>query len=1064
MNSRGTFIAKILVPRRRPNTVARARLIDALRGGSNGTLTVIRAPAGFGKTTLLVDLVNEAPAATCWVSLDEWDRDAVTFLQYLRLAIRRLESPHGTRDPLGFSDEPRALLSEIAERIALHSEDIWIVLDDFHHLDGCEQVLELIDYLARRMPPNCRLLLATRTHPALPSLARLRLSGDVTELGPSDLAFTADEIKQFYDLNRERPVSDDEVSRISALTEGWPAGVALMGDPAGLGEARRETPLELSDYLASEVFERLPQDLRRFLLWTSVFDNLEAEGCDAVLQEEGARRHLESIEKHNVPVFRVEGAAAEHRVHPLFRDFLRASLRSEDPGLWAELNRRAGAWQASRGRFNEGIWHFVQGEDWEQAATLIEQEAPLAYKRGRWHMVTSWLELLPPSERQSRLRLRLWEARILVRLGQASRALQLIGEIIDVTPSSAAVLLAELETLRATALRVKGDVRSALESCQRAVDMATQGNAPMDVVAEAQKQLGQALFSAGAFAEAAQELRAVLDIYERRGDIEEAAFVNGCLGSVLGSLGRLEESATHLEHARQQWKKVGNAKEMSWVLNNLAMTYLQMGQRDLAYELLLESLAKTRQGGHERAEAYALVSLADIEQQWNDLPSARRRYEEALALSGDLGEMTLATHAMTGLALTCLYEGDRGKADVLALRALVSAEQRGSDYEQGLAHAVRGRIFRQQGRLEEAISALQSATALFERSGASRELAAALLHLADAALPIRSRRALLRLTLERLAAIGRESSVGHFLAYAGQEAPGVLQYAASRKVGNGFFRELLRKAAASEAVRGAPDDERRAIFPVVEARALGNLEVRMDGRTILSIEWESEKSKELFLLLLTTDRPLTRDEIVANLWPDRGGKKASSAFHSTLHRMRGALYQECVTESGGTYALQPSGTFLYDVRDFLHSSEKARRLGEAHPGYADAMREAVNLYRGPFVALLDGEWAQSYRLKLEERFVGVAARLGAHLLQKGDYAGTIEVSNALLNSDPYNETAVQQLMQALAALGDREGAFRVYRRYCDVLEQELGLKPGRDIEQLHSEIRNGAKGTLLKPP
>ncbi|KKL93994.1 hypothetical protein LCGC14_1869140, partial [marine sediment metagenome] len=562
MKSEPAFVTKILVPRRRPDTVRRARLLDMLRRGRGGELAVLRAPAGFGKTTLLVDLAHEAGGGVCWLSLDEWDRDTATFLQYLRLSVlRRFDSAGAKSARARSTREPRLLLGELTSRIASHDEDTWIFLDDFHCLDGSEKVLGFLDYFAQRLPLNCRLFLASRSQPALPSLARLRLEGRATELGPAELAFTADEIKQYYRSARRQDISDGQVERISKSTQGWPAGVALFTDPGTLGEGRHETSVALSDYLAAEIFDRLPEKLHKFLLWTSVFDTLEASGCDAILHQEGSAQLLEILERENVPIMRVQGAVTEYRVHPLFRDFLRSKLRLDSPETFRRLNEDAGDWQADRSRASEAIWHFAQAEDWDQVATLILEEAPRAYKLGRWHTVVSWLEVVPSSELRGRSQLRLWEARILVRLGQADEALRVVSEAVGRLKESDSITLAEFETLQATALRVKGDVAWALSSCQRAVDLAAKANAPIDVLAEARKQLGQVLFIKGSFSEAAREFRSILDICEQRGDIEETAFVNGCLGSALGSLGKLPESIIHLEQGRQAWRKVGNVKE-----------------------------------------------------------------------------------------------------------------------------------------------------------------------------------------------------------------------------------------------------------------------------------------------------------------------------------------------------------------------------------------------------------------------------------------------------------------------------------------------------------------------
>jgi DNA-binding SARP family transcriptional activator len=203
---------------------------------------------------------------------------------------------------------------------------------------------------------------------------------------------------------------------------------------------------------------------------------------------------------------------------------------------------------------------------------------------------------------------------------------------------------------------------------------------------------------------------------------------------------------------------------------------------------------------------------------------------------------------------------------------------------------------------------------------------------------------------------------------------------------------------------------------------------------------------------------------VAALWPEAGGSKASSAFHSTLYRVRRALYFECVVESGGSYALNPSGTFLYDVRGFEGAVEKAKRMGEDDPSYVDSLREAVNLYRGPFAPNLDGEWPDACRLRLEERFLEVAAKLADRLLRQGDHAGAAQVCQRLLEYDPYNEAACYKLMKAHADSGDYEAALHAYRGYSEVLETDVGEQPAEAIIRLYSEIRDQLGQAAGRPP
>jgi len=1029
-------------------------------------VALVHAPAGYGKTTLLVDLVHDATVQVCWVSLDDWDRDVTTFLRYLRLAVLQQLAPTSLVDaPRSRGVEPRAILADLVDRIAGSAEEVWILLDDFHAVEESGDVLGLVDYLMLRLPANARVLIASRTRPPLPCLPRLRLEGRLTELGPQDLAFTADEVHDYYRSSRGETLTTEDVDRLITVTEGWAAGVVLIERDYRLVGAGSETPVELADYIAAEVFDRLPPDLQRFLTSSSVLEVLDAEGCQAITQDVTASRLLGALEGQNVPVLRIAGDSQQYRLHPLLRDFLRAHLRSMEPELYRTLNGRAGSLALDRRKVSEAIRHFAEAQQWDDVAAIIEREAPSAYRLGKWQTILSWLELLPLRELKSRGALRIWEGRIMIRLGQADTALRVLDEASALELNRPQVLAVEIETLRAAAFRVKGDAAAALRNGRSAVESAIRGNASVDALADARLELALVLVSEGSFSEAVREFQSVLEVHEQRGEVEQAAFVNGCLGSAFGSLGKLGEAAVHLEQARQQWRKVGNAKELSWVLNNLGMAYFLMGHLDLARELFHECLSKARDSGNQRAEAYALDSLADLERHSGNNADAIGLYDRALSLASELGEMSLVTQARTGLACSHSQSGESQAADAYVQQALASARERGSTYDLGLAQLAAGVILRQQGKRPEAIERLVEAVRCFEASGANRELAQSLLTLADACLNVRKARSQLNATLERLAILLDELGHAEFLTPLLDDARAVLQYAASRKLGGLVFRELLRRPASPGPGRTLPTGVTgRHALPVVEVAALGGFETKMDGRAILNVEWESEKSKELLLLLLTAPRSLTRDEVVAALWPDAGGRKATSAFHSTLYRLRQALYPDCVIENDRRYGLQPAGTFAFDVREFQIASDGLRGAQADRSVPLERLRQAVGLYEGAFAPSVDGEWARPLRGRLEETFLDLAARLADRYLEEGDYAAAAATSEDVLTSDPYNEVACERLMKAYAALGDIEGAIRSYRRFCETLEADLGEGPAPRLERLHDKIRARLRESLAPRP
>lgn len=1048
MTRRRSFRSKVLVPHRSPHHVRRQRLLNPLLNGEPRPVAVIVAPAGYGKTTLLTDIAHEATGTVAWLSLDEWDRDPVTFMMYLRLALtgRSNGTPQAQTTPDSLHDALAGIVSAIEE----DPEQRLLVLDDFHTVEESEPIVDLVNYLLQRLPANLRLLLSSRKEPGLRALPKLRLQGKVLDLTPEDVAFNEGEVLDYYD-RRGIEISGEVAQRILEVTHGWPAGVALIDDPAKLPDDPVQAPAGMSDYLSAEVLAGLDTQLHAFLLETSVLDSLDPDACDSLLGRP-ANDELSRLLRSSVPLVRIEGAATEIRIHPLVRNALRTELKLQDPDRYRSLHRRAAIRCEEIGHVSDAISHRIQAEDWPEAASLVSNEAPRFYNLGRWHTIAAWIRSIPQAQLDEQPELRLWEARILARLGQLDSALRVLSEYSPLVTDP--ILSARFDTVRAAALRVRGDVAEAIAAARRAVDLAIRHDAPISEVAEARKEHALALVAEGSFEEAIEEFRSVLEFYASSGKTADIAFVNNCLGMALGAIGRLSESAEHLERARQQWQASGNAKELTYALNNLGVTYDRMGQAALASDILTQALEKARQSGNRRAEAYALASLGDLELQSDDAESARDRYAQALEISAELGDMTALTHARCGLARCYAELGRAGEGVTMARQALISAEERGSSYERGVALCALGRLERRRGRLDESISHFSAATTMFEKTNATRELGQALLLLGAAALPQRSSRTVARICLERFAKLAPDIGEGIANLAPPEDIRPLLEYGASRRIGGGMFRRMLREIGTTGVAQPpAGPEASRGRLPSVRVTALGDFRVSVNGRTVLGVEWESEKSKEMFLLLTMTGRPLSRDEIISFLWPETGGRKANSSFHSTLHRVRRAVYAEFIGESGGEYSVSPNASLESDVEAFRQAVDAAERGAEGEERLA-LLQKAVETFTGRFAPGFESEWIEMLRSSLEEQFLRAAGRLSEIWFAAGDYASTASVCERILEIEAYNESAGILLMKSLAAAGDVEGSLRTYRRLVDALEVELGVGPGETLQRLYGEIRN----------
>jgi ATP/maltotriose-dependent transcriptional regulator MalT/DNA-binding SARP family transcriptional activator len=1059
------FVTKVLVPRRRPDTIRRERLLDLLYANLDHRLTIVHAPAGYGKTTLLVNFVHDLAMPVCWLSLDEEDKDQATFLRYLLLSLRHrlsgldpgIELPMAPDNSSGSADADR-VVGQIVTTLHRHiGEPVAIILDDFHSVDGCEPVTQMVNRFLVRLPPNCHLVICGRTKPSLSALLRLEGQREVATIDASLLAFTVDEIRRYYSQIHGVELAEEDAKKLASVTEGWVAALALMPTRTSMTpDLAAVTPERAFEYLAAEVFEGLDTRLQEFLLVTSVLSEVEVEVCDALLTRSDSRDTLHEIETRNLFLTSNDRRDMRWRFHPLFQEFLVSRFRREQPDHFKATSARAGQLLAAKGRWGEAIRHFAEAGLWDQTASLVEQAAPQAFAEGRWQTIAGWLETLPTSNLSSYPKLVLWRARILYQLAQADKALEVAAAAIpSLEGRGDMVSLAEAYTVRGMALRLKGEHGEAAESCRRAIGVLSTANGPVKSLAEARKQLGMVYLDQGALALALDEFKAVLDIYEASGDAVNAALAHECSGLALGKLGQLSSAGVHLEKARRAWQRLGNHKELATVLNNLGMLYYVQGEVEKALALFHDAVGKARRSGHPRAEAYALASIADIERDRGAYDLAIEQYTLALDLAGDLGDTTLCTQVLTSLGDTHRLRGDLDKAEVLVRQAAADAEERDSSHELGIADISLGLLFRERGDGPQAVAHLSRAAELLSKCGAKREEAIALFHLGEALFSSRRGRSKAMRALEEAAGISRDLGYDHFLVERALAVPEVVQYAASKRIAEGFYHTLLEKVASHHQPRQEGPRAGRSKtgrFPSVELFALGPIEVFIGGRRVLDFEWQCEKSKEMFVFLLRRGEPARKEEILAALWPDLPRDKCNSSFHSTLYRLRRALYTECVIEQTGRYVLNPRGRFWCDAMEFESLVRKAEQTPGRSMRWAHSLRQAVDLYRGPFGIDFYSDWLEPERRRLEDMCLRSLARLAEYERHRNNHSEAVSLYEKAIALDPLSESLWYQLMDTYSEAGQLEAATRCYRRYAETVRDQLGEEPTTALTDLYNRL------------
>ena len=395
---------KLFKPSIRQHTVERSRLYDALRLGRTLPLTLVVAPAGWGKSTLVAEWLARDGVTAGWVSLDRGDNDPVRFWRYLLLAAANAGSPAGAvalgRLDAAGSDVLRDVLPAFVNSLVSADTPLVLVLDDYH-LVTSTQVHASVAMLLDRSPRQLHLIVITRADPALP-LSRLRVRGELAELRAEDLRFRATEAVEFFNSRLEPRLSEQDVLRVLARTEGWAAGMELAAlrmrgraDPAALIERLTGADWRIASYLSDEVLDSQPPEVREFLLVTSALNRMCAPLCDALTGRADGAELISEIHRANLFVIPMDDEHRWFRYHHLFATLLRHELARTSPERPAVLHRRAAQWYAEHDDATEAIGHAVASGDHELSSRLVSAHWLRTFNTGQLETVRTWLDALP---------------------------------------------------------------------------------------------------------------------------------------------------------------------------------------------------------------------------------------------------------------------------------------------------------------------------------------------------------------------------------------------------------------------------------------------------------------------------------------------------------------------------------------------------------------------------------------------------------------------------------------------------------------------------------------------
>ncbi len=1055
--------SQLIPPLPRKAILPRPRIRSLLQRALQQPLTLLLAGTGYGKSTALLDLREEG-RRLFWYTVNEPDRDPLLFLIHLINAFAQQNEEFG-KDAIRFLEEhngravPSALTPLLNALTAHLLEESTLVIDDYHWVQDVPEIAALVRHLIQYRPPRLQVVIATRTMPENLDLNRWRVKGEVSLVTHNDLAFTAEEIEALFRSGYGLPITSQQAACLAEETDGWALALQMIWQSvqrqpsASLDQVLENLPETLEslfDYLAPEVLARQPQDIQDFLLSTSILRQLEGEICDALLGIEESAVLLRRLYESGMFIEAVGGQV--YRYQRLFQEFLQAQLNHQ-PDEARALHLRAATLYLDRKRSEQAIYHLLKAGEYPFAADVIEQIGMGLIRSGRLESLQYYLGRLPSELKENRPLLQLLlgdlhrlRANFDDSLAHFRAAEQLYRQQKDrwgcsrALRGQAQVYLDTIRPLQADALLE--EALRLLEPQEYREEVA----ALLDQLAENKLNLGKP-DEARVLHREAQLLRAETspnDVYLE--------------GRALLRTGRLIE-ARQLMLNQAAEEKGGEAQRAqrfhreTWLLLSLICSML--GKTEEAERFAREGITIGKRLQSEFVEAVGLIRLGHALQVGHVQPwgEAYRRkavelYRRAIELMHPFKVARVGVEPLWGLTRVLGYAGDLTEAEDCARRALAISEKAGDEWIGNLVRTSMGASLAQSGQHQAAKEWLNRAAQGFDSVRDLFGWTAARLWLAWVNWYGEQRTQALTELEQVLDRQEGEDARALFLSptllgWKDEQTFLPILLAARRQ---GMGQSYLAKLLSALSVEG----EYHPAYTLY-VRTLGEFGVWRGEQKVQSVEWQREKARQLFQLLITNrQRWLMRDQIVDLLWPELDSESAVRDFKVALNALNRAIEPQrprevtpfFIRRQENAYGINPQARVVVDADEF-------ERLVSGNGGDEENLRRALDLYHDDYLQECCYEdWSSLERERLRPIYFSAVQQLGGLLAEQARWDEVIAVCNAALLRDQTWEPAYRLIMQAYAAKGNRAQVIQTYQRCWKILWDELGVEPSLETRDL----------------
>jgi two-component SAPR family response regulator len=1055
--------------------LSRPRLNAALNDLLDYPFTLISAPAGYGKTCLMVDLAHQASHPVCWYSIDPLDKDPKRFLAHLIHAIRKEFPEFGQtslgllytlNDPLSSPDQfVSTLVNEIFSSI---SENFAIFLDDFHLLDDSEEINGFISRFGQQMDENTHMVISSRNQFIFPDLSLLIGRKLVKGIDQNDLAFQPQELKAYFQQTNQQPLSTEESQQMIENSAGWITGLLLSKDSkTGLlpeqDKASRITGTDLHGYFTSQVFEIQPEPIRTLMLRTSLFDEFNRAFCEEVLGEPEDIKYdefLSVLTSQNLFIEQITDNGVWVRYHHLFRDFLRCELNKQIPDEKQRILARL-------------LQVHLNSQDWEKAfevscrlkdpaamANVIDAAFSPLFHAGRIKLLADWLEILPEEGFQSFPILYSLKGFSKTELGNPTEGLLDINKAIKLKDISSNHFL-KYRTLiwRSTANRFLGNYSEGINDSLEVIEHSSDYMKYNSVRAEACREVGLGYGRIGNYVKALEYLKKSVTIYENDSNSNNVAQVRMDIGLVLMNIGNFKEAENFFLSSIPQWSTQGNNIQLSMLMNNLGFLSILTGNYIEAANWFNKGEKHAKLSSSKRLQAFISASRGDLYLSMNDYLLGLRYLDNALDMANEIHDSFLSVYIPITKATCLRCAGSTSEAEAIMLKLQESINKSASRYEQGLWFLEWGFLHLILKKVDIAKESFDEAHNIFNSTMRAYDLAKSLLGLCLTSLDQGNQIALIENGHELSNVISSLETNKPLLPEFSRHTKELRQIS-SRLPDLEIFKDLGHEISRYQEELSGLQDE---IYPqaiesstdtILDIQAFGEIHVKRNGKKLRTSEWIHQKTaREIFFFILTHPKGVTKEEVGLAFWPDSSPSQLSCQFKNAMYRLRRAIGKEAILfdQEARRYIFNWDHPHEYDVENFQDAINRADRQLDIDQRNKD-LQKAVEIYQHPFAPQLEGTWSETLRRKFYLMYEKAQLEIATCALKTNKYTVCLDACQSILQIEPCQEKAYQLSMKAHSELNNTTEIHRVFILCKDNFAKILGIRPSNFTVNLYKDL------------